>query len=1316
MEIDNLSVTLKTNGADDAIRRIWDMAASVDALAKGVSRIDASTLKAFAEGMAEIKKAAPTENQASNMKAFTDAVSNMCAVIGSANTAQFATDLSNISDAAKGGTRTATAWQKAASSMNSYSQAAQQAANASNNVSANSTPPMPKASYQDLAMQFKTAYGELSKVYDVSKTIGGSLVKMGALVPTSKFKALEERAAGVKEKYDELRATIARGLETGQLTEGSKEYEKMTRELQALNNEYDQLILKQKELALSGGGFTINPTLQKGLDSFKSGFTGVINLVKNGLGGAFKAASGHVSSFVKQLRSANLAQKAFKKTMDSLKSMPSKFIKELTRIGKMLKLMVTRMALRAVIKEVGNGFKSLAIHSDEFNQSVSDVMNASKQLGYSFAAMVSPLINALAPAIVYVINLLTQLLNAINQVFSALTGAGTWNRAKKFTDSWRDSIGGAGKAAKELKKTVLGFDELNQLQDNKNKGGGGNNIADMFETVPIDQKWKDFADWLKEMWKNKDFYDLGKMIGEKLRDVLESIPWDKIRKTSNDLGKCLATLLNGFVEVERLGFDIGYTLAQAVNTVFEFVNGFVHNLHWDSVGKFIADVFNGFFETIDWKLIKDTVVTGLKGIADAIQSFINNFHWDNISNFIINAVDTVVSGIKAFIDNIDWGDLGAKLSDQLMKTIRGIDWRAVGEAIGSIIQAAVDFVANFVNNLNVDDIRKALKNLVDGFFDKVDTEELGRTLANIIDVVIQVAAGFWRDNKDRLWEEGKKLVKGLFEGLDSETKGDIAKIIAAVISAAVLAGLAKATATIFASSLVTGFKNMLVSALFGSAGSSAGGAAAGGAVTSAGTSFGLSIAGAILGGIALGLGGSDLLKKAVFGITEAVGYHTEEVGNLKEAYKGFGGTLEIFKEGLQEVWYRITGNKEALEELNNKTFTLRNETGEATKVVDRFGNTVIDFSSGIKDMAKSTEDYSKAAMNVHTTMDQQYDDVINIIPKTKEYSTGLYTASTAEESLNMALSDLKTSLNGHKSTLDVINEATSKNVEKAKEQRDATNNVKESFTQLTDVAGKTTLVIKDNKDAYIKASEATKKATDETQKYIGVSKDDITIVTENTRVIKDNNESYIKASEAVKDSTAKLTDYEGATKDVITIIPTLNKETETISTTMQDVSKSVTDSTEEMRANFTEDKWTLKGVKDGLTKSFTDALDGVKSAFRGFFDWINDKLNMEVKGEKVNIGRVGYATGGFPEDGIFFANHSELVGKFSNGKTAVANNAQIVEGIQNGVYNGVRNAMGSQSSGASYISNEIIVDGDVIARTITKAQEKQNRRYSPLTV
>jgi len=46
-----------------------------------------------------------------------------------------------------------------------------------------------------------------------------------------------------------------------------------------------------------------------------------------------------------------------------------------------------------------------------------------------------------------------------------------------------------------------------------------------------------------------------------------------------------------------------------------------------------------------------------------------------------------------------------------------------------------------------------------------------------------------------------------------------------------------------------------------------------------------------------------------------------------------------------------------------------------------------------------------------------------------------------------------------------------------------------------------------------------------------------------------------------------------------------------------------------------------------------------------------------------------YNDGGFPENGLFYANDSELVGKFGN-RSAVANNYQIEDGIEKAAYNG----------------------------------------------
>lgn len=79
---------------------------------------------------------------------------------------------------------------------------------------------------------------------------------------------------------------------------------------------------------------------------------------------------------------------------------------------------------------------------------------------------------------------------------------------------------------------------------------------------------------------------------------------------------------------------------------------------------------------------------------------------------------------------------------------------------------------------------------------------------------------------------------------------------------------------------------------------------------------------------------------------------------------------------------------------------------------------------------------------------------------------------------------------------------------------------------------------------------------------------------------------------------------------------------------------------------------------------------------KGYYNYPWDVI-LRFKGFKNGIGRIVpsdfsgfFASGGFPEDGWFRANHEELIGKFDNGRTVVANNQQITEGISSAVYQG----------------------------------------------
>lgn len=79
-----------------------------------------------------------------------------------------------------------------------------------------------------------------------------------------------------------------------------------------------------------------------------------------------------------------------------------------------------------------------------------------------------------------------------------------------------------------------------------------------------------------------------------------------------------------------------------------------------------------------------------------------------------------------------------------------------------------------------------------------------------------------------------------------------------------------------------------------------------------------------------------------------------------------------------------------------------------------------------------------------------------------------------------------------------------------------------------------------------------------------------------------------------------------------------------------------------------------------------------------------------------------FATGGFPEDGLFLANHTELIGKFSNGKTAVANNEQIIEGVAGGVERGMRAALSSTNSNNGSNEYNFYIDSKKMAKAIAK--------------
>lgn len=446
-------------------------------------------------------------------------------------------------------------------------------------------------------------------------------------------------------------------------------------------------------------------------------------------------------------------------------------------------------AFNSMVNSIKIGFGNLYNENERFKGSVNSLKASMATLQNAFAAAFRPLVEIAIPYIQKAVEWITTLIGAVGQLIAALTGRKTYTKAIQQTAA---AFGDTAKAANEAKEAVEGYlsplDEINKFNKSQNShadsgaGVGGSAGGPMFEEVPISDKFKDIVKWLKDMWADADFYELGQFLGERLKEALDNIPWGEIKETARKIGKSIASLINGSVEVEGLGYSIGRTLAEAFNTAFEFLNAFVHELHWASLGQFIAEELNGIFENIDWPLIQDTFITGAKGLGDAINSFVDYLNWPAIASTVSNFVNTFTNTVYTFFTTVDWSELGRKIGETISNVLKGIDWTRLGESVGSVVESIFELFEGFVASQPLEGLGKNLGDAINGAISKIDIVDFAESVSDfIIDlleeftslvktvewdkfarkVIDAIAAVDWGGLASGLFDAGVEIINGL---------------------------------------------------------------------------------------------------------------------------------------------------------------------------------------------------------------------------------------------------------------------------------------------------------------------------------------------------------------------------------------------------------------------------------------------------------------------------------------------------------------------------------------------------------------------------
>lgn len=544
-----------------------------------------------------------------------------------------------------------------------------------------------------------------------------------------------------------------------------------------------------------------------------------------------------------------------------------------------------RSMLMSVTSAIGEGIKNLyqwsQLVDNTFANSMDTLSTSMNYLKNSIAAMAAPLINAIAPAIDFIIDKFVQLINVINQVFAILTGAGSWTRAVKQQTSFASAAGSAGsaakKAAKEVELYLASFDELHVMNDPNTSGSGGgggggagggvNSLS--FVKEALDERLKDLID-------NNRWREVGRLVAERLNGVIETVDeWikNKFQPWAIKWAHNASEALNGFVEA--LNWDrLGDTVADGMMALVRAGNEFLTNTEWLNLGH---------------------------GIGEAVWHWFTGIKWNEIGQFFGNKLNALAHTAQGFVAEVFGGKngitIGLTISNAVKSWFETVDWAGIGQTVTTAFNGITDAVTAFSRNTSMWD---AFGNALDDFFDNLDMGKIGELAQSLSRILINVinkldehadeigdAIGSFLGNidwggiigaaLDLAWDSITSAVDSFFSG---EHGGELATLIVGGIAMKI--GAKHLT-------------QMLIDSLLGSAGAETFGAAAGasGAAAAGSTAAGGAGAGGLgsmLGSIGevIGIGAGTAGLGTILGTALLAGVaiaYDNSNQDLQKAYK-----------------------------------------------------------------------------------------------------------------------------------------------------------------------------------------------------------------------------------------------------------------------------------------------------------------------------------------------------------------------------------------------------------------------------------------------
>ena len=554
------------------------------------------------------------------------------------------------------------------------------------------------------------------------------------------YEKMQQKADEYKSKIDTLnkeRQNMFSGNITKKLSdEQLPEYGRITTELESVRNKYIQTtseIDKQQ------------PKIEKMY----------INLSK------IKAKQSENNTKIAEYKS-KIDQIKTDSIQNSLSGIGNKLTGQISTIGKMA------MAVLGIRTAWG------AVRS-----AISMVSQYNKQVSTDFDYMRYCIASMLAPAIQGLIKLLYTVLSYVNAISSAWFGINLFGNASvKNFKKMQSSAGGTVKSAKEIQKSLQGFDEMNVLQDNSNKDNSGSNGGVSLPSMDLSGTQGDVPKWLQWIIDNKDIV---------------------IAALAGMLAGLLALKL-GFTGIESLGIGI---MVAGIVLLIENIIKLIKDPSWEnfsnvllSLSLVVAGLALAIGGTLGVTLAGiASLIAGVALIIQGVVAYLKDPTWKNFGTIlagiavVVGAVLLLIGGIPSLITGLIL--LIAAIGLAIYK-----HWDEVKNVLGQVGQWIYDNVitpiGNFMKAL-IDSIISSFKflfSIAEGIFTALlgiiiaPFETLWDTVKNVFNGVKTILQGisnvfkgiFTGDMKTTL-EGFKQIFKGVFDSLWSIAKAPLNLII-----------------------------------------------------------------------------------------------------------------------------------------------------------------------------------------------------------------------------------------------------------------------------------------------------------------------------------------------------------------------------------------------------------------------------------------------------------------------------------------------------------------------------------------------------------